>query len=232
MLTATDAGPVTVVRGLGIVLLAVGAIAWRGDASARVGLVASLALLAAADLFTVSDLEHAGSWAGIAGAIGLAAVLITTCRRSIATRVAIAATGTLFVAVLAVSVALFSVIGTTVERQAVERLGARARTEADQVAKDRLADAVRTAQVVASALERRDLSGVAHSPVHALELDELLEGLARTDFLYAAGPAAVRERGEHRGGQRRHRSRRRGRAVRATRRRAPRRTSPTAGAGC
>jgi PAS domain S-box-containing protein len=188
MLAATDAEPVMLLRGAGIVLLAVGAIAWRGDVGARAGLVSSLALLAVADLLTVSGSEHAGSWTQIAGTLGLAGVLVAICRRAVATRVAIAATGTLLVVVLAVSIALFSVIGATVEHQAVERLGARARTEADQVAKDRLADAVRSAQVVASALERQDLSAVAHSPVHVLELDDLLEDLRRTDFLYARGP--------------------------------------------
>ena len=188
MLATTDNELVMIVRGAGVVLLAVGAIGWDTQPGARRGLLLSLALLATADLLTHRDLEVEGSWTQAAGAVGLGAVLVATSRRSIATRVAIAATGTLLVVVLAVSVALFAVIGSTVEREAVERLEARARTEADQVAKDRLTDAVRTAQVVASALERRDLTGVAHTPVHALKLDELLDGLARTGFLYARGP--------------------------------------------
>ena len=66
--------------------------------------------------------SSSGSWAQVAGASAWRVVLVATGRRSIATRVAIAATGTLLVVVLAVSVALFSVIGSTVERQAVERL--------------------------------------------------------------------------------------------------------------
>jgi two-component system phosphate regulon sensor histidine kinase PhoR len=188
MLAATDSELVSIVRGVGIALLAVGAIEWDASPGARRGLLLSLALLATADLLTARHHQVGGSWMEAAGALGVAAVLVATSRRSVATRVAIAATGALLVVVLALSVALFAVIGSTVERQAVERLGARARTEADQVADDRLAEAVRTAQVVASALARRDLSAVAHTPVHALELDQLLGGLARTDFLYARGP--------------------------------------------
>ena len=187
-LASTDSEPVTIVRGAGIALLAVGAMGWHASPAARRGLLLSLALLATADLLTAGDLQVAGSCTQAAGALGLAAVLVATSRRSVATRVAIAAAATLLVVVLALSVALFAVIGSTVERQAVERLGARARAEADQVANDRLAEAVRTAQVVASALARQNLSAVTHTPVHALELDQLLGNLARTDFLYARGP--------------------------------------------
>ena len=188
MIAPADDGLLAVVRGVGIALLALGAIGCRVDDYARRGLLLALGLLAVADLFTVSDFDVEGSWAQAAGALGLALLLVAIGRRSIATRVAIASTGTLLVVVLAVSVALFAVIGSTVERQAVERLGGRAKTEADQVAKDRIVDSVRSARVVASALERQDLTGIAHSPVHVLEFDALLEGLAGTDFLYSQGP--------------------------------------------
>jgi PAS domain S-box-containing protein len=188
MIAAADDGGLAIARGAGIALLALGAIASGVDGYAKRGLLLALGLLAIADLLAVSGFDVEGSWAQAAGAVGLAAVLAAIGRRSIATRVAIAATGTLLLVVLAVSVALFAVIGSTVERQAVERLGARAKTESDQLAKDRIVDSVRSARVVASALERRDLTGIAHSPVHVLELDSLLEGLAGTDFLYSRGP--------------------------------------------
>jgi PAS domain S-box-containing protein len=188
MLAPIDSELVTIIRGAGIALLAIGAIGWDTSPGTRRGLLLSLTLLATADLLTARDHQVVGSWTQAAGAFGVGAVLVATSRRTVATRVAIAATATLLVVVLALSVSLFAVIGSTVERQAVERLGARARTEADQVANDRLAEAVRTAQVVASALGRQDLSAVAHAPVHSLELEQLLGGLARTDFLYARGP--------------------------------------------
>jgi PAS domain S-box-containing protein len=182
----SDDPTVAVVTGGGIALLALGAMGWTG--AARGGLLVSTALLAVGNLLTDGDVERLGSLAQLAGALGLGAVLLVAARRSIASRVAIAGAATLLVVVLAISMALFAVIGTTVRHQAVERLGARAQTEADQVAKDRLADAVRSAQVVASALQRRDLRAVVHAPVHSLELDGLLDDLARTEFLYARGP--------------------------------------------
>jgi PAS domain S-box-containing protein len=187
-MTPSDHPLLAVLGGVGVVLLALGVVGCRLDRQVASGVLFASFFFAVALVFSVNHREAEGSWAQAAGALSLGAALVVTGRRSIATRVAIAASGTLLVVVLAVSVGLFAVIGSTVERQALERLEGRAKTEADQVADGRIADSVRSARVVASALERQDLTGIAHSPVHVLELDALLEDLARTDFLYSRGP--------------------------------------------
>ena len=185
-----QAPAVIVLRGAGIVLLGVGTLSWRVDQLSRRVLWTALVLMAMAEVASAAGAETLAGWFRAGGAFGLGAVILTSGRRSIATRVATSSASTLLVVVLAVSVALSVVIASNVQREALRRLDARARTEAEQIDSARR-DAVKSARLAALSLAgpREDLllslSGQA-------QFDETVEGdltrLSRAGLLLSSGP--------------------------------------------
>jgi PAS domain S-box-containing protein len=121
-------GAVVLPRAAGIVLLAAGGIGWRA-AAARRPLWLGLALLGVGEALALADAGRAADWSRLAGALGIGVALVVGSRHSISARVATSGAGTLLVVVLAVSVALSSVIADNVEDEAVRRVDARASAE-------------------------------------------------------------------------------------------------------
>ncbi len=194
LLVAADEGVLVVVRGLGIVLLAVGNLG-IGDRSTRRVLWAATVLLAVAEGATALDVGETAYWARSAGAVGLGAVLLVSARRSIPARIAVGTAATLLLVVLAVSLALSVVIGRNIEREAVRRIAVRARAEAVQIQEAALRDAVTSAKLAALSLpgpagsdREQLLRRLAEQPARSSEIERSLETLVESDLLVAEGP--------------------------------------------
>ncbi|MHB8669343.1 MAG: HAMP domain-containing protein, partial [Acidimicrobiales bacterium] len=185
-------------RALGLVLLG-GATLWRG-ARAPGGSRWWLALgaFAAGEIVTLSGPKDAGEWLHGLGALALGVVLFEVARRSISTRVAVSAVATLLVVVMAVSVALSSVISHNVQREAVTRISERALTESEVATTIVPSDALGVAQAVATVLEsdasqdgrlRNVLLSLAQHPAHEATVEQVLVAL-RTNLFQSSGPLA------------------------------------------
>ncbi|MGH9225593.1 MAG: ATP-binding protein [Acidimicrobiales bacterium] len=152
LLADAEDGILVGVRGVAIVLLALGTFNLKGDRTTRRVLWVAVVLLAVAEGATALDTELAAGWARAAGALGLGAVLVVSARRSIPARVAVSTAATLLLVVLAVSIALSVVIARNVEREALRRIDVRTRAEADQIEGTEHQDAVKSAKLVALSL--------------------------------------------------------------------------------
>ncbi|MCA1842133.1 MAG: HAMP domain-containing protein, partial [Actinobacteria bacterium] len=190
LLLGADATALVVVRGAAIVLLALGNVGLTEDRSTRRVLWAALVALALAEGATALGADGAAGWARAVGAFGLGAVLVVSARRSIPARVATGTAATLLIVVLAVSIALSVVIGNNVEGEAVRRIDARARAEAEQIRTSALIDAVTSAKLVALSLpgSRGDLlARLADAPAPSPTIRDDLQALVN-EQLVVTGP--------------------------------------------
>ena len=179
-------------RGVAIVLLALGTLGWRERPSSRKLLWAALVLLTGAVGLAGAGANNGAEWALGAGAVVLGSVLFAAGRRSISARVAVSAIASVLVVVLAVSVALSNVIGSNIERNARLRLDTRARTEATAAASVTAADAVTTAGAAAAFFSANKeleplLLVLRAKPVHDATIEKDLAAI-RQYFLINRGP--------------------------------------------
>jgi PAS domain S-box-containing protein len=145
-------GVVIGLRLIGIVGLAAGSIWWwRGRSIAAelmgLGLVGTCVAVA---------LEAIGAGRGsdaalAAGSILIGTALLVVSRRSVAARVAASAAGTLLLVVLVLSVALSAVLSSSIQREELNRLQARANTEAN-LASSSFQNEIPTARLVGAFL--------------------------------------------------------------------------------
>ncbi|MDQ4069893.1 MAG: hypothetical protein M3203_10560, partial [Actinomycetota bacterium] len=191
LLTGTRELPVILLRGLGIVLLAVGTLRWGEDQASRRALWTALVLMAVAEGASASEASIVADWARGAGALALGGVLITSARRSVPARIAVSAVATLLVVVLAISVALSIVISGNVEREALNRVDARARAEAEEVESSAGKDAKNSAKLVALTIQGRPaelLVGLSNRPAADPSILGNLEDFVSGGLLSANGP--------------------------------------------
>ena len=192
LLADGDDGVLVAVRGLGIILLAVGNLGLSEDHTTRRALWGALVLLAIAEAAVAVGADVAALVVRGMGALGLGAVLVVSARRSIPARVAIGTAATLLVVVLAVSVALSVVIARNVEREALQRIEVRAGAEAEQIESSAIRDAVSSAKLVALSLEgsRRALLNSLNpaDPALSREISEDIAALVEEDLVAADGP--------------------------------------------
>jgi len=146
--------PVLGIRSAGILLLGVGTLGWGDDPVTRRVVWVALVLIAMGEAATVLGAPAVVvDGARVLGAVGLAAVLVTSARRSIPAQVAVSTAASLLLVVLAVSVALSLVISDNVESEALRRADSRARTEADEIETSVLPTAATNATLVAATLQ-------------------------------------------------------------------------------
>jgi two-component system phosphate regulon sensor histidine kinase PhoR len=191
LLTGTSEPAVIGLRGAGIVLLAVGTLGWGEDRSARRSLWVALVLIAVAEAASATDAGTLADWLRGAGALALAAVLITSARRSVPARIAVSTVATLLVVVLAVSVALSIVISGNVEREALRRVDARALAESEEIQISSGKDAKNSAKLVALTIQGRDanfLVGLSNRPVADASVLGNLQDFVKEGLLSATGP--------------------------------------------
>ena len=191
LLTGTREVPVIVLRGTGIVLLAVGTLGWGEDRSARRALWIALVLMAVAEGASVSEAAVLADWTRGAGALALGTVLITSARRSVPARIAVSAVATLLIVVLAVSVALSIVISGNVEREALARVAARALAEAEEIETTSSKDAENSAKLVALTIQGRPadfLVGLSERPAPDQSILGNLQNFVTFGVLSADGP--------------------------------------------
>ena len=195
LLASADDTILVLVRGAGIVLLAIGNLGLAEDRTTRRVLWGAVVLLAVAEGATALGADVAANWARSAGALGLGAVLVVSARRSIPARIAVGTAATLLLVVLAVSLALSVVIGRNVEREAVRRIAVRARAEAINVQEAALRDAVTSAKLVALSLpgptggeQEAILRAVAAQPAPNDRISRSLKALADNDLIVVGGP--------------------------------------------
>jgi len=153
LLTDARETPVIIFRGAGIILLALGTLGWGSDKAPRRLLWLSLVLMAAAEYLTVRDAPTASDWVRGAGALAMGSVLLVSARRSISARITVSVGAILLFVVLAVSVALSTVIARTVEMEAFKRIDARATAEVQQITGSTLDDAVISAKLAALTIQ-------------------------------------------------------------------------------
>src|SRR2546425_3651059 len=120
-------------RGFGIALVALGTLAWRGERSLLLWLLAGLVLLTTTELAALAGGDTVADWSIAAAAFCFAVVLFTSSRRSSPAQVATSTAATLLLVVLAVSLALSAVIAPTLQPGAVKRGDARGPTEVEAV---------------------------------------------------------------------------------------------------
>jgi PAS domain S-box-containing protein len=191
LLAKGDDGLLVALRGLGVILLALGNLGLTEDRTTRRVLWAALVFLAVAEGATAVGADLLAVAARALGALGLGAVLVVSARRSIPARVAIGTAATLLVVVLAVSVALSVVISGNVEREALQRVDVRARAEAEQIQSSAVRDAVSSAKLVALSLVG-NRSALLRTFTFDQALSDLIEGdigaLVTADLVAAGGP--------------------------------------------
>ncbi len=191
LLSDADDAVLVAVRGIGIVLLALGNFGITEDRTTRRVLWAALALLAVAEGATALGADAGAGWARALGALGLGAVLVVSARRSIPARVAVGTAATLLLVVLAVSLALSVVIARNVEREAVRRIDVRARAEKAQIEDSARRDAVTSAKLIALTLQANLeplLSLLADIPSPNAVVLGRLRALIDNDLVVATGP--------------------------------------------
>lgn len=145
-------------RVVGIALLAAVAVGWRGGAWGRALLAGGGVMLAVSEVLAANEERQLADSLRLAGSAGVGAALLSAARRSISMRVAAAATAIVLTAVLAVSLAVSTVMSRTVEEEAKRRFGVVAATEAD-LASRRGVTATGSAQILAAAVAAGDLGG-------------------------------------------------------------------------
>lgn len=152
LLEASDA--LLGLRAIGVAGVVAGSLNWRGSPMSRWWLWSGSGALLLALPFELGDrLSLAGTTISALGGVLLGLALLNASRRVIAARVAASAAGTLLLIVLVLSVALSTVLATTVEDQALADLDDRALSEAAAIeAQNRVL--VKDATVVASLLVR------------------------------------------------------------------------------
>ena len=191
LLTGTREVGVTVLRGAGILLLAVGTLGWGDDRTTRRSLWLALVLMAVAEAASVVDAGVAADWARGAGALALGTVLINSARRSVPARIAVSAVASLLVVVLAVSLALSIVIAGNVEREALRRVDARALAEAEEVRSTSGGDAQKSAKLVALTIQGRPadfLVNLSNRPAPDASVAKNLRDFVDGGLLSATGP--------------------------------------------
>src|SRR5919199_3819797 len=191
LLTGTREPAVIALRGGGILLLAVGTLRWGEDQASRRALWTALVLIAVAEGASVTDAGTAADWARGAGALALGMVLVTSARRSVPARIAVSTVATLLVVVLAISVALSIVISNNVEREALNRVDARAQAEAEEVQSSAGKDAKTSAKLVALTIQGRSaelLTGLSDRPTADASILGNMEDLVGGGLLSADGP--------------------------------------------
>jgi PAS domain S-box-containing protein len=150
-------GVVVGLRIAGIVGLGIGSIWWwRGGRVARRMLWLGLVVYAAAVAFEVAGGGRASDALLAAGSIAIGAALVVASRRSVSARVAASAAGTLLLVVLVLSVALSAVLSSSIQREELNRLQARATTEAS-LAQDSFNNERQVAELVGAILYVGDL---------------------------------------------------------------------------
>lgn len=186
-------GGVVALRASGLVAVAVAG--WWWTPPARRVLWLGVGLLAASFAFDVTAADRPNSatvaaWAALAGAAGIGASLYGASRRSVSARVVAGAAGMLLAVVLALSIALSSVVAGNVEDEAVRRNAARAATVAELVSKEQN-NAIRSARLLWANLKtserlRGRLGALADAPAESPEVRRALDGLS--DVLFTNGP--------------------------------------------
>jgi two-component system phosphate regulon sensor histidine kinase PhoR len=191
LLTDTRESAVTVLRGAGIVLLAVGTLSWGDDRTTRRSLWVALVLMVVAEAASVGNAGVAADWARGAAALALGTVLITSARRSVPARIAVSAVASLLVVVLAVSLALSIVITGNVQREALRRVDSRALAEAEEVRGTSGGDAQKSAKLVALTIQGRPpdlLVNLSNRPAPDATIARNLRDLVDGELLSANGP--------------------------------------------
>ncbi len=191
LLTGTQEPAVIVLRGAGIVLLALGTLGWTEDRTSRRSLWIALVLMAVAEAAAVSGAGVGADWARGAAALALGTVLITSARRSVPARIAVSAVASLLVVVLSVSIALSVVIAGNVEREALRRVDSRAQAEADEVQTTSGGDAEKSAKLVALTIQGRPadfLVNLSNHPAPDASIAKNLGDFVANGLLSATGP--------------------------------------------
>ncbi len=191
LLTGTQEIAVFSLRGIGIVLLAVGTLGWGEARASRRALWISLVLMAVAEAASVTDAGTIADWTRGAGALALGTMLITSARRSVPARIAVSTVATLLMVVLAVSLALSIVISGNVEREALRRVEARALAEAEEILVSSGKDAINSAKLIALTIQGRSadfLVGLSDRPAADQVILGDLENFVRAGLLSATGP--------------------------------------------
>ncbi|HUR48342.1 MAG TPA: ATP-binding protein [Acidimicrobiales bacterium] len=176
-------------RAGGIVLLGLGTLGWGDDRATRRMVWAALVLLAIAEAASQTGADTAANWARVLGALGLGAVLLSSARRSIPARVAISSAATLLVVVIAVSVAMSSVISENVEEEALRRIGVRSQVEAREIDKSALREAINSSRLIALTLQGRRsdlLQTLSDEPARSAVIEQDIDSLG--DLLISRGP--------------------------------------------
>lgn len=166
LLVTADNPTVIGLRSMGILLLAIGTLGWGEDRPTRRVVWLALVLLAAAEAAAAAGAETTANVARAVGALGLGAVLLASARRSIPARIAVSATASLLIVVLAVSVALSTVISDNVESEALNSVRSRAELESNEILESARRGAIKDATLVGLTVAGGDARG------------ELLEELA------------------------------------------------------
>ncbi len=184
-------------RSAGLVLLAVSSTRWTGAERSRrvlwlgLGLIgAGMGLSAIASTASSSAPRTIADIAGIFGATALGSALFAASRRSIPARVAASAAGTLLLVVLAVSVALSTVISNSVQRQAVSQNRAQADTVAKLILGEQV-NAIKSATLLARSFRgnadfKPQLLAMVDGPAESADLQTAFDVLSST--LFSSGP--------------------------------------------
>lgn len=145
------AGPVSAVRGVGVLLLLVGSVSWPSARVPRDLIRGGGALVVAATVLAAAGAGNAAAVVLAAAALAVGSTVVLVSRSAISARVAASAAVTLLLVILVLSVLLSAVVVRTVEREEVRRLKGRAQSEAQAVQTSYVAQLI-TAKVVAGSL--------------------------------------------------------------------------------
>ncbi len=172
---------VVVLRSIGLIAVAVGALRWEERGLARQLLWLALAFVAGATYAQTLPNSGSGDTALVVGSAFILGSVMTASRRSLAARVAASAAGVLLIMVLVLSLALSAVLSSTVEHEASVRLDARARTEVGLLGRESdgaLNSALLVAQTLATSRGPL-LRELETRPVRNAQLDTDLARLSR-----------------------------------------------------
>jgi two-component system phosphate regulon sensor histidine kinase PhoR len=122
---------VVTLRAAGLVAITAASLRWAESGMARRILWVAVAAIGIASYGQTLDNTAPGDGALIVGSVLVLTSVIIASRRSLAARVAASAAGVLLIMVLVLSLALSSVLSSTVEHEAIRRLDSQAKTEVD-----------------------------------------------------------------------------------------------------
>jgi PAS domain S-box-containing protein len=168
---------VVTLRGAGLVAIAAASLRWNESGMARRLLWVSIAAIALATYGQTLDNSAPGDGALIVGSILVLGSVIIASRRSLAARVAASAAGVLLIMVLVLSLALSSVLSSTVEHEAIVRLDGQARTEVDLFG-TRHESAMQAARLVGQSLATSRASLLFELAAHPVRNSHLDQDLA------------------------------------------------------